>query len=113
MNVIRDKLKNSKNRKSTTSNYLSIWRQFNRFVIKLDSKPPTWEERLILFVGQLVQDGMQSSTVRSYISAIKGTLTDDGYIWNENRALLSALTKACKVVNDRVTDSIAHSVWSP
>ena len=40
--------------------------------------------------------------VRSYISAIKQTLIDDGYAWNDNIMLLSSLTRACKLVNDRV-----------
>ena len=45
---------------------------------------------------------MQSSTVKSYVSAIKRILIDDGYEWNDNKILLNALTKACRLINDRV-----------
>ena len=42
--------------------------------------------------------------IRSYISAIKGFLRDDGYKWQEDTVILSTLntlTKACKLQNDR------------
>ena len=45
---------------------------------------------------------MQSASVRSYISAIKRTLIDDGYNWDDNQLLLSSLTRACKLTNDTV-----------
>ena len=40
--------------------------------------------------------------MKTYVSAIKKVLTDDGYIWNDKRILLTSLTKACKLINDRV-----------
>ena len=46
---------------------------------------------------------LQSSTIKSYISAIKSVLTRDGYVWNEDRVLLNVITKSCKVKNDRLT----------
>ena len=45
---------------------------------------------------------MQSGTVKSYISAIKKTLLNDGYVWDDSKVLLSSLTRACKIVNDRI-----------
>ena len=45
---------------------------------------------------------MQSSTVKSYVSAIKKMLVNDGYLWDDNKVLLGALTKACKIINDKV-----------
>ena len=99
---ILDSLKNQKNRESTKRNYISVWRQFNKFLIKLDNRPEFWEDRVSLFAAFLIHNGIQSSTLKSYISAIKGILKDDGYCWNENRILLNTLTKACKVINDRV-----------
>ena len=45
---------------------------------------------------------MQSSTVRSYVSAIKKTLVDDGYDWQDSKVLLGSLTRACRLINDRV-----------
>ena len=97
-----DKLKAKRVRGSTAANYLSIWRQFNKFVIRLDHKPKSWEERVAMFCAYLIDNGSQSTTVRSYVSAIKAILRDDGYEWSDNQILLSSLTRACKLVNDKV-----------
>ena len=40
--------------------------------------------------------------VKTYVSAIKRILIDDGYLWNQQRILLNALTKTCRLVNDKV-----------
>ena len=84
------------------ANYYAVWKLFNEFFIKLDVKPETWEERLILFVGFLVGTNKKSTTIRSYVSAIKSVLRDDGAMLNENSYLLSSLTRACRYKNDRV-----------
>ena len=55
-----------------------------------------------MFVAYMIDNGMQSCLVKSYVSAIKKTLQIDGYIWDNNKVLISALTQACKLVNDRV-----------
>ena len=102
MEQVIEKLKSKRVRSSTANNYLTIWRLFNRFIIRLDRRPPKWEDRAVLFCAYLVDSGYQSATVK-YISAIKATLRDDGYIWQEESMLISALTQACKVVNDRVS----------
>ena len=84
-------------------NYLSIWRHLNRFLISLDSKCNlSWEERTALFGAYLVDGGVQSSTLKSYFSAIKFILKQDGYCWDDNKVLLSALIKGCRLENDTV-----------
>ena len=55
-----------------------------------------------MYCAALIQEGAQSATLKSYISAIKAILRDDGYEWNENRVLLGSLTRSCKLINDRV-----------
>ena len=85
------------------ANYHSIWRIFNGFLIKLDKRPDSWEDRLTLFGAYLVNKGLQSSTLKSYFSAIKCVLREDGYIVNNEKLLLGTLTRACKLVNDQVT----------
>ena len=102
MRNILERLKSCKNRKSTNENYLAIWRLFNNFVIKLDVKPSSWEDRASLFGANLVERGLQSQTIKSYMSAIKRVLLDDDYPWDNNKLLLGTLTKACKILNDRV-----------
>ena len=96
------KLMNMQHRSSTAKNYLSIWRQFNRFIISLDRRPRLWEDRTTLFIGYLIEKGMQSSTVKFYVSAIKKTLIIDGYDWNDGLVLVRSLAKACRIINDQV-----------
>ena len=104
MKCIVEKLRVQHYRNSTKQNYYCVWHTFNEFFIKLDVKPPSWEERLILFVAYLAdQKQRKSTTIRSYISAIKSVLLDDGVVLNENKYLLTSLTKACKLRNDKVT----------
>ena len=102
MERIVDKLMMTQHRDSTSRTYLSVWRQFNKFVISLDKKPKLWEDRTTLFIGYLVDKGTQSSTVKSYVSAIKKTLILDGYKWNDDMILVRSLAKACRIINDSV-----------
>ena len=98
-----ERLKNKQIRKSTAENYLSIWRHLNRFIIKLDTRDNlSWEEKTALFGAYLVDSGVQSSTLKSYFTAIKHVLRQDGYEWNDRKALLSSLVKGCKIENDQL-----------
>ena len=100
--LIIEKLKCQQNRQSTNKTYIRVWRQFNKFLMQLDYMPRDWENRTSLFIAHLVEKGMQSSTVKSYVSAIKRNLVDDNYPWNDNKVLLGSLTRACKITNDIV-----------
>ena len=55
-----------------------------------------------MFIRYLIDNGMQSNTVKSYVSAIKKTLIMDGYNWNDNLVLVWSLANACKIINDTV-----------
>ena len=91
------------NTSSTVKNYLFIWRQLNKFLVQLDVIPDKWEQRTAMFCAYLVEfKKVQSSTLRSYISAIKHVLKCDGYHWNEELVWLGALTRACKKINDKL-----------
>ena len=61
-----------------------------------------WEEKTILYCGFLSKEGIQSTTIRSYVSAIKHKLILDGYKWDSDLVLFSALTRATKLTKDRV-----------
>ena len=99
---IVNKLKDQSNRKSTDKMYYQVWKNFNNFFIHLDSKPLPWEDRLVLYVGNLIELDRKSRTIKSYISAIRSVLGKDGVLLNENKYLLTSLTKACKLRNDKV-----------
>ena len=86
----------------TKKNYYAVWKIVNEFFIRLDNKPRKWEDRLTLFIGHLVQQNRQSSTVKSYISAIKAVLKMNSIKVTEDQFLLSSLTRACHLRNDRI-----------
>ena len=96
----------NQHRDSTKINYHGVWNNFNKFLIRLDRKPRSWEEGASLYCTHLVNQGAQSSTLKSYISAIKSKLKTDGYIWDDESMMLNALTKACKLKNDVVYDRL-------
>ena len=83
-------------------NYLCIWRQFNKFIFCLDRVPEKWEDRAVLFCAFLVDQGKQSRTICSYLSAIKGVLKYIDYKWNDDKIAILSLTRACRQINDRV-----------
>ena len=100
MEAIIERLKCKRVRNSTARNYLTIWRNFNQFLIRLDRMPNSWEERTALFCAHIIDGGAQSQTVKSYVSAIKGVLRDDNYPWNDEKIMISSLTRACRLEND-------------
>ena len=99
---IIDRLKTEKYRESTKDNYYRVWKLFNQFFIRLDRKPEHWDERLILFIGYLIDSKRQSSTVKSYISAIRAVLQDNGIKLKNDQYLITSLIKACRLNNDKV-----------
>ena len=98
-----ERLKSEQFKPSTGDNYYGIWKNFNKFVIKLDVIPDSWEKKLNLYCAHLVFDKkLQSSTVRSYVTAIKQVLSIDGYRWNHKQFLLATFTRHCRLKNDRL-----------
>ena len=87
---------------TTQNNYYTIWKIFGNFYQCLDAKLVLWEDRILLFVGHLIDTGHKSQTVKSYVSVIKSTLWDDSITVNEDRVLPASLTRACKLKNDIV-----------
>ena len=100
---IVEKLKTERCRSSTRATYHKIWRLFGKFYERLDYKPKLWQDKIVLFAAYLIEEcRLKSNTVKSYISAIKGVLAEDGIPIETNSFVMSALTRACKLKNDRV-----------
>ena len=106
-----DKLKNERNRSSTRQTYYNIWKIFNKFYIKLDEKPSSWEERIILFAGYLVNLGRKASTVKTYVLGIKAVLLENDKEVHEDRFLLTSLTKACRFRNSEIVTRLPIQKW--
>ena len=102
MERILDNLRSKQNRESTAQNYYSIWKQFNKFMVKLDVWPRDWEHCVALYCTYLVNEGRQSNTINSYISTIKAILRADKYKWNDQLGQLNVITWACKYTNDAI-----------
>ena len=99
---IVERLRFQQHRDSTQKNYYTVWKLFGKFFVRLDIRPVSWADRLTLFVGYLIQQNKQSSTVKSYVSAIKSVLRDCDIELNENQYLIASLTRACKSKNDQI-----------
>ena len=90
------------NRSSTNGIYHHVWKGFNSFLLQSDRKPNSWEERMSLYGAYLVDKGVQSTTLKSYTSAIKYVLMTDGFDWDDKKVFLHCLTSACRITNDRI-----------
>ena len=99
---IVERLKNENNRDSTRQNYHCVWRVFSNFYLTLDVKPNNWEDRIMLFVGYLIENNKKHTTINSYISALKTVLREDGWKISEDHCLLNSLIWACKRPNTSV-----------
>ena len=99
---IVEKLRVQRCRDSTRATYHRIWKIFSDFYFRLDDKPTTWEDRIILFMGHLVNNNLKSSTIRSYISALRTVLAEDGHEFDHQNFVISSLTRACKIRNDKI-----------
>ena len=99
-----DNLKFKRIRQSSIDNYQTIWKQFNKFLIRLDKIPEDWEERATLFCGYLIEEEKKSATVKSYMSVIKFiVIAVDDYNWDDKKLLVSSLTRVYRRINDKVT----------
>ena len=102
MERVLESLKCNQHRTSTVKVYHAIWTKFNSFLIRLDRKPNTWEERVAMYCAYLVDAGIQSSTLKSYVSAIKAVLKGDGYLWDDGKLILGAIIRGCRMKNDEI-----------
>ena len=56
MKNIVESLKLGRNCSGTRKNYHTIWKLFANFYFRLDTKPDNWEDRIMLFVGYLIEN---------------------------------------------------------
>ena len=87
---------------TTRQTYYRVWKLFNKFFVRLERKPNNWEDRLVLFTGFLIDNELKSTSVRSYLSAIRAVLTENDIVINENRFLLNSMTRAIRLKNDKL-----------
>lgn len=67
---IKEKIKSLSIRASRRRSYYNRWKSLNKFLLKFDSIPESWEDRVTLYVTHLINEKKKSSTVKSYLSAI-------------------------------------------
>lgn len=88
-----------RHRISTRLKYHEIWTTFNKFLIKFDRMPITWEDRIYVFIAHLVDNRKSVNTVKSYLSAIRQILKSDGVELHKDKELLSSLLTTCRIKN--------------
>ena len=96
-------LRYQQHRDSTRKNYYNVWKIFSKFFLRLDHKPSTSEDHLILFIGYLIDSKKQSSMVKSYILVITAILREDNQEINENEYLVTSLTRSCRLKSDQIS----------
>lgn len=96
---IIEEIKFMKHRVSTRLKYHEIWTMFNKFLIRFDRMPMTWEDRIYVFIAHLVDNKKSVNTVKNYLSAIRQILKSDGVELHEDKELLSSLLTTCKLKN--------------
>ena len=94
---IVERLKMEHHRSTTRAAYYSVWKTFNKFFLRLDHKPISWENSLTLFVAYLIDSDKAVGTIRSYISTIKAVLFSINIRLTEDKYLLNALKRACRL----------------
>ena len=57
---------------------------------------------MVLFMAFLIDNRLKSATVKTYLSAIRAVLWENKIKLNEDLWLISSLTRACKIKNDKV-----------
>lgn len=99
---IIDIIKYMKHTRSTRRKYHDIWINFNKFLLQFDRMPTTWEDRIYVYMAHLVDNRKQTSTIKTYLSAIRQILTSDGVELKEDKELLSSMMKTSKIQNDKL-----------
>lgn len=100
---IVERLSNDGIQPTTKIMYHSVWCNFNKFLLSFDDLPTTWEDKMVLYASFLADIGSSSSTVSSYMSAIRYVLRHDGIEINNSCCKLSSIIRACKLHNDVIT----------
>ena len=59
-----------------------------------------------LYVSYLINSNIKSNTIKCYISAICAILSEVQVELNEDKILLSSLTRACRIHNNRITTKL-------
>ena len=72
------------------------------FFLRLDYKLIAWEERLTLFTGHMIENGLQSATIKSYLLAVRGILAMEGISIEQNSFVLTSLIRTSKIINDQL-----------
>lgn len=96
---ILDTIKFMKHKSATRLKYHEIWIAFNKFLIKFDRMPATWEDRIYIYIAHLVDNRKQPATIKTYLSAIRQIMLSDGVELHEDKHLLSSLLKTSKLKN--------------
>ena len=96
LQLITDNLRRQKIRKESRKTYRYGWCNFNKFLINLDCRPDSWDEKVTLFAAQLIEEKRMGQTVRSYVSAVRTILKEDGVKLIHNYPPLTSLQQSTK-----------------
>ena len=96
LQLTAENLCNQQHCPSTGRMYHHAWKNFNDLLVALDERPSDWNDKIMLFAAQLIVEKHPVPTIKSYVSAVKSFLRDDGIEIDDNSVMLSSLIKSCK-----------------
>ena len=68
--------------------------------MRLDDRPTTWDDKLVMFTANLIVEKHPEPMIRSYVSAVRTFLKEDGIQIDNNSVTLSALLKSTKYTTE-------------
>lgn len=79
--------------------YHSIFRNFLEFLDLFNTLPERWEEKMVLYASFLADNVYEEPTIRSYMSAIRYQLQQDGVRLDEDKILLESIIRSSRYKN--------------
>lgn len=83
----------------TKIGYHSIHRNFLEFLELFNTLPERWEEKMVLYATFLADNVYGEDTIRSYMSAIRYRLQQDGVHLEEDKILLESVIRSTRYKN--------------
>lgn len=84
---------------ASKDSYHGIFRNFIDFLNIFNTVPERWEDKIVLYTTFLADNIYEEATIRSYLSAIRHELKQDGVILHEDRCKLEAIIRSSRYKN--------------
>lgn len=84
---------------SSKTSYHGIFDNFLDFLDLFNTLPDRWEDKIVLYVSFLADNIYEEQTIKSYLSAIRHELKQDGVRLDEDKFLLESIIRSSRFKN--------------